>query len=59
MAYIARAHLDRVTHRRDWVRRSTAALGRPYPTEVLGKMEYNKYEFMLYSFIEHLHVIGS
>jgi hypothetical protein len=41
MAYVAMANMDMVTFRRDWARRSGAALGRPYPTDVLGRMEYD------------------
>jgi hypothetical protein len=57
MAYIARAHLDRVTHRRDWVRRSAAALGGPYPTEVLEKMEYDKWESSCYIHLLNIYVL--
>jgi hypothetical protein len=42
MAYIAMASLDMVTIRRDWVWRSRAAMGKgPYPTDALGRMEYD------------------
>jgi hypothetical protein len=41
MAYLARAHLDMVTYRRDWARRSAAVLGKPYPADVLERMEYD------------------
>jgi hypothetical protein len=40
MSYLARAHLDMVVYRRDWARRSAAALGKPYPEDVLERMEY-------------------
>jgi hypothetical protein len=42
MAFSAMAHMDMVPFRVDWVRRSMAAMGRgPYPSEVLGRMEYD------------------
>jgi hypothetical protein len=42
MAYIAMANMDMVPFRMDWARRSGAAMERgPYPTEVLGRMEYD------------------
>jgi hypothetical protein len=42
MAFSAMPHMDMVPFRIDWVRRSMAAMGRgPYPSEVLGRMEYD------------------
>jgi hypothetical protein len=42
MAYIAMANMDMVPFRRDWARRSGAAMGKgPYPTDALGRMEYD------------------
>jgi hypothetical protein len=42
MAGFAMAHVDMVPFRIDWVRRTMAAMGRgPYPSEVLGRMEYD------------------
>jgi hypothetical protein len=41
MAYLAMANMDMVTFRMDWVRRSRAAMEKgPYPTEVVGRMQY-------------------
>jgi hypothetical protein len=41
MAYLAMANMDMVTFRMDWARRSRAAMEKgPYPTEVVGRMQY-------------------
>jgi hypothetical protein len=42
MAFSAMEHMDMVSFREDWARRSMAGMGRgPYPTEVLAKLEYD------------------
>jgi hypothetical protein len=45
MAHLAMANMDMVTFRMDWARRSRAAMEKgPYPTEVIGRMQY---EYMI------------
>jgi hypothetical protein len=43
MAFAVLGHMEMVSFRADWVRRSVSKLCMgPYPSEVLGRLEYNK-----------------
>jgi hypothetical protein len=49
MAYAAMEHMDMVSVREDWARRSVAAMGRgPYSVESLGRMEYENLDMFIF-----------